>query len=417
MEIGCADGAGIYADRVVLATGHWPSTRTRHCEPLGARLAAKGAGGHFFPWPAQALRAGIPPGTTVAVLGTSLTAIDAVFTLFEDGGCYEQGAGAGELVFRPSAGCRRVVMHSRTGLLPRVRSTSPRIPYPNPYLTKESIPDLPRNSLGAIDYDEVMALFRRRLEHAHRSCDTRPPETPRDGLDWSRLFDPLVGAHDLTRRSLDVLESDLQDAKDGSPEWHRVHHTIRDTYGAFAQIYRLLTLADQRRFDTEFFRAFNAHAGAMPVDNAERLRTLLRSGRLRVLRGATEVVADDEAECFEIRCVLPDGSRETTASAYLVDASGQDRRVDLAPSRLFQSALAQGVLSLHDAGGIRVDYNGSNVVGRDGRRSERLFAIGVMAMGERIGASALVASAKAARILADHWVAELAGGGPDPATR
>ena len=62
----------IGADRVLLATGHWPR---------------QGSGPGYFPspWPARYLRDAIPPGARVGVLGSSLSAVETALTLFSDG--------------------------------------------------------------------------------------------------------------------------------------------------------------------------------------------------------------------------------------------------------------------------------------------------------------------------------------------
>lgn len=399
-ELRLETGSTLHVDRVLLATGHWPSSHLRHCEALGARLEARGVGGCFLPWPAQALRAKVPGGATVAGLGTSLTAVDVALTLLDDGGRYVRDARSGELVFIPDEGCRTVLLHSRTGLIPRVRSTREPPASKNPFLTKKALPELTLGERIPPSYDEVMRLFRRRLEHAF---EAGAGET----LDWARLFAPLADADDVTQRTLEVLAEDLRNARDPSERWNRMHHDLRDTYGVFAQLYRRFTAEDKRRFEREFFRAFNMHAGSMPLENAEKIHAFLHSGRLRILSGLREIVPNEREEGFELHCVLPSNREERTHARYLVNAVGQDKQIDDSPAALFQNGLRKGLLSPHPAGGIRVDYEGSNVIDREGNPSPWIFAIGPMTLGERLGYSAIVASAKFARLLAIDLVSQL----------
>ena len=60
------------ADRVLLATGHWFETDDRD---------------RYFtsPWPAEKLLSSIPKGAKVAVIGTSLSAIETLLTLTSEG--------------------------------------------------------------------------------------------------------------------------------------------------------------------------------------------------------------------------------------------------------------------------------------------------------------------------------------------
>ena len=60
------------ADRILLATGHWFEKKEQH---------------NYFPspWPARHLLEKIPEGEKVAVIGTSLSAIEVVLTLTSNG--------------------------------------------------------------------------------------------------------------------------------------------------------------------------------------------------------------------------------------------------------------------------------------------------------------------------------------------
>ena len=143
------DGAQFDAvfDHVVMATGHnWPE-RTE-IRP-----------GYFVsPWPATAL-AGID-NRPVGILGTSLSAIDALMTVATARGAFCFDA-AGELQYQPAAGTEdfRVTMMSRKGLLPEADFYCP-LPYLKPQVcTEEAIDAL--IATGRHDLlDDVFELFR-----------------------------------------------------------------------------------------------------------------------------------------------------------------------------------------------------------------------------------------------------------------
>ena len=391
-----ADGTVDAADRVVIATGHWDPHFGRHCEPLGQRLEEEGRGGYFYPWPARELRARIPAGADVAVAGTSLTAVDVAFTLFDDGGTYVRDRATGRLAFVPNDNCRSVVLTSRNGILPRVRSLWPPPHDDNPYLTKASVGLLTRGGTQPARFDDVIEEFHRRIAHA------------RDGLRGEPLFESR-GRGDVTAAALQRLSADLEHAMRPTVQWNRLHYAIRDSYSALARLYPQMTADDQRRFMETFLRPFNAYAGSMPVSNGEKIRALLDSGRLRIVAGLRELRPCARRGTFGLVAEAPNGAELVVERPYLVNAIGQER--ELSPDRvpLLRALVDRGLATAYRAGGLHVDYDGSNVIEPSGRASESLFAIGAMTLGQRIGSSALLASAKFASAVARRFVSDIIG--------
>ena len=79
------------ADRVLLATGHWVGKNDQD--------------GYFTsPWPAEKLLRKIPKGAKVAVIGTSLSAIETLLTLTSEGKYIRSQTG--ELVYEPPENSR-----------------------------------------------------------------------------------------------------------------------------------------------------------------------------------------------------------------------------------------------------------------------------------------------------------------------
>ena len=79
------------ADRVLFATGHWleKSVQTRYFSS---------------PWPAIELMRKIPAGAKVAVIGTSLSAIETLLTLTAEGKFTRTQTG--QLVYEPAENSR-----------------------------------------------------------------------------------------------------------------------------------------------------------------------------------------------------------------------------------------------------------------------------------------------------------------------
>ena len=97
------ESGGIFfleADRVLLATRHWfnKSNETRYFSSS---------------WPARALLEGIPRNASGAVLGSSLSAVDALLTLTSGGEFFR--APSGELEYRCPSQTRKIALCSRKG--------------------------------------------------------------------------------------------------------------------------------------------------------------------------------------------------------------------------------------------------------------------------------------------------------------
>jgi uncharacterized NAD(P)/FAD-binding protein YdhS len=287
------------------------------------------------------------------------------------------------------------VLASRNGLLPRVRSIWPAPPDENPYLTKASIGPLTRGGTQPASLDEVLAEFRQRVAFAAAGSATE------------EFFGERY-AGDVTASALSRLRADVDRALRPTPLWNRVHYAIRDAYSALARLYPLMTRDDQRRFMETCFRPFNAYAGSMPAINAEKLCALLASGHLRVVGGMRELRPSEARGTFELVTRTNAGTERVIEATYLVNATGQERA--LSPDRvpLLRALVDRGLATEYSAGGLQVDYDGSNVIEPSGRPSESLFAIGVSTLGQRIGSSGLIASAKFGRAVAARFVSEIA---------
>jgi uncharacterized NAD(P)/FAD-binding protein YdhS len=137
-------------DHVVMATGHnWPETT--EIKP-----------GYFMsPWPAPALKK-IAPGS-VGILGTSLSAIDALITVATAHGAFYLDA-SGQLQYQAAAASEKFLasMMSRKGLLPEADFYCP-YPYaPLRVCTVEAVQALiQRGSKGLLDM--VFDLFKREI--------------------------------------------------------------------------------------------------------------------------------------------------------------------------------------------------------------------------------------------------------------
>ncbi len=110
IEIEIANGTRFSFDRVIICSGHnWPKN-------------VEGKVPHFFDSPYPPAKLALQLNHPVAIKGSSLTAIDAIRTLARNNGSFETKAD-GFLSYHAADATPhfRIIMHSRSGLLPAVR--------------------------------------------------------------------------------------------------------------------------------------------------------------------------------------------------------------------------------------------------------------------------------------------------------
>lgn len=290
-------------DHVIVATGH------------GFPSAPETAPGYFeAPWPATALRS-IPAGS-VGVLGTSLSAIDAVMTIATSFGRFVRTPET-DLEYISDGKDFQVTMMSRKGLLPEADFFFP-IPYEEPIIcTAQAVSE--RIALGSRGLlDDVFDLFRQELAHAD------PDYAERIGLD-ALTADTFAEAYFGVRDRFDPFEwaqANLAEAKRNYARRHKVawryailicHEIIETAVSSF-------TADDLTRFNRSFKSIFADDYATVPHLSIERLLALHRAGRLEI------VALGDEAKITtngRARGATVSGAVGELQFDTFIDATGQ----------------------------------------------------------------------------------------------
>lgn len=292
-------------DYVVLATGH--------CFPSAPETSP----GYFAaPWPATALRS-IASGY-IGILGTSLSAIDAVMAVATSFGRFER-CEKGTLEYRVNEGEEqfRMAMMSRKGLLPEADFYFP-IPYEDPLIcTRQAVSARLRfGSSGLLD--DVFNLFRQELEQAD------PAYARRIGLE-DLTADTFAAAYYGIRDKSDPFdwaESNLAEAKSNYEAKHTVawRYAILITHEIIESAVSRFTADDLVRFNRSFKSIFADDYATVPHLSIERLLALHRADRLSIiaLGDRSEVCRDDLSRGATVRF---EGA--TMAFDTFIDATGQ----------------------------------------------------------------------------------------------
>lgn len=387
------------ADRVLLATGHWfnPSKDTRSFSS---------------PWPARVLLEGIPRGASVAVLGSSLSAIDAVLTLTSEGEFFRSPSG--ELHYRCPSQTRKIALCSRRGILPKVRGKMGG--YKNQFLTQGNIQHLLKNRGEEPALDGLFRLLRLDLEAVYGHP-----------IPWSEVINPSLPP-------METLERDLKKAEEGDgPQGDLLWQTVlHQSFFMAREVYLHLPAYEKMRFEKKYGTIFFSYAAPMPPVVAAKLLVLMKSGTVQLIKlGETYTLRKDPSGMgYEILSRAQQGETRRNCYDYLVDARGQELSFVKNPSELAGNLLRSGVVrierlpiqtrsgppgdmaaldkeNIYDSGSLWIHPETHQVlrVKADGSTtpSRCLYAAGIMTRGQILDASTARGCILSASRVASQW--------------
>ncbi|TWU73587.1 hypothetical protein ED733_004917 [Metarhizium rileyi] len=322
------NGLRLISSCVILALGNFTSACNAHLLDLPG----------FFPspWPLSQFES-LPKDAPVLVVGSRLSAVDIASYLSDKG---HEGT---------------ITFMSRSGRLPKVQGGS------SPYSRRYALHDLARQAEASPEESlfQLMSGLTDELSHAT------------DG-DWSWLVD--------NKPPLKQLQDDIRAVQNDQVRWQEV---LRGTAPLMEKYWNSLSPKGQQLFMTKFNSAWMRFRHGMPMQNAQKLLKMLQQSRLRVVTGS--YVSWDGI--FKAETSL--GLIETP---YVIEATGQECRLDRIRSPLLQSALRKQLLKPHPVGGIDVDFDTLCA-------SPGIYAIGSLTRGTHFYVSAIDrVAAHAARI-------------------
>ena len=384
-------------DRVLLACGHWSEELDQN--------------GYFTsPWPAKKLIQEIPPNEKIAVIGTSLSAIETLLTLTSDGK-FDRSE-SGKLTFTTSDNPRKFTLYSRRGLLPKVRGKMSG--YRNRFLNQENLDRLMSENRGNLTLDRIFKLLNSELETAYGHT-----------IDWQEVLNPAG-------KPVDLLQGYLDDALNGDgPGGELIWQTIlHQSFDMVRDVYLNLKLEERRRFDNNFTTVFFTHAATQPAINAEKLLALMKSGIVEVVKlGNSYQLAKDEVNDY-YKFIYRDtrGKLKQDTYRYVVDARGQKKSLKTNSSSLVENLLRRGTVLIkefrsadhdvsadwapagetYETGSIWIDpeTHGIMQMGPENiaTRSSDIYAVGTMTRGQIINASMARGIVQATSRIADDLV-------------
>lgn len=343
------------AERIFLATGHW-NRPVSEAQPFEQS------------WPAPRLREKIRPGMKTAVIGTSLSAIDTLFTLAGDAGFR---TGPDKIIsFIPDTSTPTITLCSRNGRLPRVRGNAGT--YQNRYFTAEGINGLSGHGQRAIPLNALFTLLEKELRHAYKG-----------DFSWGRITCDDTPVQTLSQ---DVEFARHGDNPDGDIRWQTV---LFQAIPELKKAYLMLDTKDKQRFDHHYKSLFMAHASPIPLLNAKKILALFNAGTAGILKLGMNYKIDFISDSTQIICEKDTGEKTVHTFSMVVDARGQATDYTENSSELARQLISDGIVTTgrHTSGGILIDPETYRVLspltGTPDQPLENMYAAGVMT-GSRI---------------------------------
>ncbi|WP_439488360.1 FAD/NAD(P)-binding protein [Algoriphagus sp.] len=310
-----------------------------------------------FPWPSEPIINGIPKDADVSILGSSLSAIDAIMTLADSG---HHG---------------KISLFSLDGLMPRVQPKE-ESSYERKFLTLACAHQIRRTAWRQPKIKELFRLFQQEAEHyiGH-------------SIDWKKTGRKGIPAQQL-------LAEDIGIAENGGDAFINILYSLR--YEA-SQIWEWLSVDEKQRFKKWLGSYWTITRHGMPLVNAKRLNELFKDGKLEVNSPMHEVTYDDAKKKF----VLEYGDGKRHEASYLINATGPATKIEKMKSTLMQNLLKSGVIETYPVGGIHIDPDKMEVISSK-KPHKNLYAAGHICNGILLDVNAVWFNVKSISTLCKH---------------
>jgi uncharacterized NAD(P)/FAD-binding protein YdhS len=404
------------ANIVVLATGHWQGkSKTNQHEGVFAS-----------PWPASKLEQGVDLNKPVAVMGTGLSAIDAVMTLAHKAGTFEHKGG--KLVFTPNADAShfKVDMISPHGMLPPMLGHVDDERFLSPSVMQH-YQDAANHPERNVKLDDVYQWFKEDFLERFKSHAGQPEF---EGIK-AALSDDSMKIEDVVAKLYEAYNQKgaaqaLREQIARGKESRQQEEVI--PYQNFLRSYDVIIETFQNHFSAEDKIRFMRHvrplltkfAYGIVESNADQLLALMEAGCLDVkaLGEHSSLATSQGTKGADVRYQDASGQEHNAHYDSVIKASGDDvyRLKQSSPlmKSLFDGGLAKPVLFkyddqalgraeyerqqkmdpaeqrtvvrksgadgkweyYHDAGGLDMNASTFELVNEKGKSQESLFALG-----------------------------------------
>ncbi|HSJ69423.1 MAG TPA: FAD/NAD(P)-binding protein [Anditalea sp.] len=291
----------IVSDYVILALGNPEATNFKEFEKFNQFLNT--------PWPSHKVKQLVEPGDHVGILGSSLSAIDTIMTLVDNG---HKG---------------KISCFSIEGLLPRVQPINNK-EIDREILTLTNVHKIKREHFRAPKVTEIFRLF---IQEVEKQFGKK--------LDWKKL--DRMGGDAYT-----YLKEDIAAAEEGGDPLLNVAYSLR--YDA-ATLWSWLS-RDQKNFFKKWLGPqWTVNRHGMPLANAKKLVPLFESGVLHVFAEVGDI--EHENGSFTISY----GNGEIQNVDKLINATGSPSKLEAMDCNLTSNMIKKGLIKPYEGGGALIN--------------------------------------------------------------
>lgn len=321
------------ARRVVLCNGNLPSVAFPELEELP---------GYFNnPYPVSRLVQRIRPDANVAILGSSLSAIDAVVALKEAG---HKG---------------RIQCFSRNGRLPAVRSPLNRRHLEHK-LTEQNIRQTAQALGGKLSLKGFFSLLCSQMNALGEEPD----------------IEDILGPQLPVREALD---HEIATAETQERLWQAVSAASNETIDL---VWHLLPTTERHEYYKRWRSLWMARRATFPLQNAHNLQRYFKDSTLQVLGGyqSCDYVADSHN--FKLHTQAnEDAETHIHHADYVINATSFSLDATCAKDRLIEHLLKHGYAVADVFGGLRLDYETGCLQNTQGITQPTISLLGSLAVG------------------------------------
>lgn len=327
LHITLANKDAIIADEVLLAPGTPKPNSFKNLRKYDQYID--------FPWPAHRLLEKTRNEEHVGILGTSLSAIDTVMTLVDNGHTGQ------------------ITMFSPDGMLPRVQPDQNK-EVERHYLTLENLHRLQRENGHRPTAKELFRLFIRDVE----AVEGRQ-------LDWK-------GMNRHARDPYPLLQKDIEIAESGGDTILNMAYDLR--YEA-SKVWSWMDKEQQIMFSSWLGRHWTVTRHAIPLYNAKKIASLMEQGKLQVVAENDQVEFDEQSKQFRIRT----GKGENYHTDCLVNATGSASKLEEMDNVLVENLLHKKYLEPYALGGAVINPHTMQCISEKG--GSHIYGVGHLVNG------------------------------------
>ena len=187
-----------------------------------------------------------------------------------------------------------------------------------------------------------------------------------------------LSCRDSDGDALADLERNIAEANTCEPN---VHSYLASIANVVCDAWSRMNPAEKARFMRVYNAGWLRNRSAMPLENAIKVRDLIRSGRLSTAARLRNVVHIGG----RFRATLGNGDHRDVD--HVIDATGPSYQLNASP--LYLDMQRQGIVTLDALGGIPCGYADSRVHDRHGRAYRNIYAVGSPTKGTHFFAGAV----------------------------